>query len=700
VSLRILEVLKFSWLLILLAAPLLAQERPLVIGEGDFTIQMDKGANIERIALGGNVVDLPVPYTYFELDGEDAQAAQVQGGKTPEFRLTSAKSAGILNVAFDKDVRFRFQPAQKGAVEKVGVVLRFPADTVFHLAEYQNVGRMLDKDMPIGQRYRTTLRYNFFVAEYKGMFVRLRADDRQWLSRADVEIARHPQMFTVTFSWNADTELRVGAFHSLDEVVADHEAWMQREVGMKTWADKPHTPAWLHDIKLIITLDMLRPNWEITNDFEDLLNLAKELRKIRNPREVLFYIPGWQGAYDSSHPTYRPNPLLGGDAKFREALDYLHQNGFRVMIHSTGWGIDPYHPEIDQLEKLALRDEKGEAYGWQMNERGNPPKTSLHFTTPEVPLHAPARARIFSFTTDAVPAECEANFTIGGIKAAKARVRMALGRRTVSTPPNWFKSHREYPFPYPLALHPGKNEIQVSVSGADDIDWSGAWYKIRYTFVPRSPYTSWTWPILMADMNNPEYIRIFTQNLKSVVEQFHIDAVHVDATSFFQRITGDVAPRRGRALCLALREALPPYVALASEWFQTYEEMNFWHITQNARESLKDYEGISQCPCEQSGLIPTKGVAKSQAWLDKVSPVCNFSRKYILVYPHLCAANAFVPVGKVCNIFPPRQMPPDKEEEWDVLRRAKELNFTPGLRVNYHRFGLDEDSRKAIMELP
>jgi hypothetical protein len=88
--------------------------------------------------------------------------------------------------------------------------------------------------------------------------------------------------------------------------------------------------------------------------------------------------------------------------------------------------------------------------------------------------------------------------------------------------------------------------------------------------------------------------------------------------------------------------------------------------------------------------------------MDKASPVCRFARKYILPYPHLCAATAFVPVGTVCNVSPPILYPPTvrrKEDQWRVLRDAKRLDYVPSLRVNYRKYGLDEDTKKAIREL-
>ena len=79
--------------------------------------------------------------------------------------------------------------------------------------------------------------------------------------------------------------------------------------------------------------------------------------------------------------------------------------------------------------------------------------------------------------------------------------------------------------------------------------------------------------------------------------------------------------------------------------------------------------------------------------------MCDFARDYIRTYPHLCAVNAFVPVGKVCNTFPPRLMPMRIEEQWRVLRDAKRLGYIPTMRVNFREYGLDGETVKAIEEL-
>ena len=601
----------------------------------------------------------------------------------------------------DREVRFRITADEKNNVKEAGLVITFPITAVFHLAEYLHIGRQLDTDMPVGESYTALLQYNFLLVQLNGMWIRLRTGEAKWFKKAHCHIARHPEMFTMTFTWPAETDVGLAVFSSFDEAMENYDKWLETEIGVRKLTGTGRGPAWVNDIKLVITVDMMRSNWEIAHDFSDLLNLAGEIKEIGNPKAILFYIPGWQGAYDSNHPTYKPHPDLGGDGKFRELTDYLRQNGFRLMIHTTGWGIDPYHPDIDTLLGLAVKKD-GQFQGWQLDHTAGP-HASLKFRTPKISLRASATKGDFSFRINPVPERCEAYMTLGGVKTREARIRLTVGRRTISTPANWFASHDKYDFPFPLALQPGENSGRVSTTGDSEVDWSRSWYRIRYCFVPETPYTTESCPILMGDMSNPEYIRIYTDNVRSVVQQYNIDAVHVDATHF------DGAEE----MLLRLKEKLPG-VAIACEGSETFQALGYWTFWQGGRQqSLTDYTEVARgerlgtqelfvdfCTCGDRGPSSSQTAAAGQyAWLDKTSPVCGFVREYIIPYPHLCSADAFVPVGKVCNRFPPRLMPPDNEVLWKVLRDAKRLDYVPGLRVNYRQYGLDAETKKAIKSL-
>jgi len=168
------------------------------------------------------------------------------------------------------------------------------------------------------------------------------------------------------------------------------------------------------------------------------------------------------------------------------------------------------------------------------------------------------------------------------------------------------------------------------------------------------------------------------------VTEYGIDAVHVDATAY-------------GGLLRRLREKLPDTV-MCGEWFQTLTGMDFLVFQHNCAQTLSKYDAMQKWTAEQMA-VPLQSLDEEFAWMDKASPVCRFAKEYVYTYPHLCAANAFVPVGKVCSTWPDRQMPCHKEELWDVLRDYKRLDYFPGLRVNYRDYGLDEDTRQAIQEL-
>jgi hypothetical protein len=627
--------------------------------------------------------------THFELNGEPAEASLLDDGKG--FRLETAGTAGklsaTLSLSSDREIRLHLDREGVSEVERAGMVLSFPEEAEFHLAEYRNTGRLLDRSMPIGESYETKLIFNFLVVRYKGMWIRFRADHNR-LGSAEIQLFRHPSLFTLTFSWDPAEDAAMAVFASLEEAMADYRNLMEERFGIRKVRDQGKLPQWIRNVKLILTVDMLRSNWEISHDYEDLRKLSKELRKAGCPEDTLIYIPGWHGAYDSTHPTYRPHLKLGGEEGFRKMLQQVHDDGFHVMIHTTGWGIDPYHPDIDDLVKLVERDEDGDLRGWQIGMKGNPPKCSLKYFTPGISLGAGGTASEFQIDTPPIPARCEALIAVGGLSGASGRVSLGADLRSITTPEGWFRSHDEFAFAFPLLLMPGPNTLKVQYQGEGTPDWGKAWYRIRFCFVPRSPYSSWTWPILRADTSNSEYIRIYVESVKRAVQDFGIDAVHVDATTF-------TYPRDNRKLLRALHEALPG-VPINSEGYHTFEELGFWTFTQNACQSLL---GGKAGPREQGSLAVSEGLEEMHAWLDKPSPVCRFSRDYTRMYPHLCAANGFVPIGKVCNTFPKRQIPRRKEELWKVLRNANRLGYVPGLRVNYRDYGLDKDTVKAIREI-
>lgn len=661
-----------------------------------FSLDFDANGNIPWLQFSGKEIRLSYGYTVYEIDGVETIATYLPGETGLAYRLETKKlakesSTGKLVVIPGPEVKFHFEVDQPSEAKRVGLSFFLPESANIHLAEYRSTGHLVDRDMPNGETYTCKLCYNFLLVDLDETWLRLRAD-ANFFNSAEATIVRRPQSFNLIFTWPNDADASLALFPSKEAALQDFQTIVDRDFGSRKMRDPGRNEeSWVHNTKVVITADMIRPNREITHDYEDVRNLVHDLKDAGCPADTLFYLPGWQGPYDALYPSYWPSLELGGEEGFRRMVDAMHDSGYRVMIHTNGWGIDPYHPEIDQLEKYILRYEDGGFIGWQTDGRWLPPSRSVKITSAHISLSRPDNSRRFLFQTIPIPDLSETLLTIGGVMARDGRIRLTANKRSITSPAGWFNDHDCYDYPFPLLLWPGVNKIEVEVIGEGEVDWSGAWYCCRDAFTAENLYASWSWPILWADTQHPEFIDLFVNNVCKMAREFSVDAVHIDATWPNQPHMSPPCPE----ILQRIQQEIPG-VVLSSEALMSFSEMSMWSFSQNATLGLIDPR---RRPKEQGSLPLATGAEELYAWLDKPSPVCAFAQDYFYNYPHLVAANGFVPVGKISNLYSPRKIPLTSDEQWKVWRDAQRLNYIPGLRVNYREFGLDEETRAAIAEL-
>jgi len=140
-------------------------------------------------------------------------------------------------------------------------------------------------------------------------------------------------------------------------------------------------------------------------------------------------------------------------------------------------------------------------------------------------------------------------------------------------------------------------------------------------------------------------------------------------------------------------------IPIGAEGCASLNALGYWTFSQCAKQSLLAYLDVMRGTCQQGGLADKSAIEELYGWLNKPSPVNDFVKDYIHIYAHLCAADAFVPIGKVCNTYPTRFSPRCPTELWRVQRDAHKLNYIPTLRLNYRKYGLDEETKKAIKEI-
>jgi hypothetical protein len=585
-----------------------------------------------------------------------------------------------------------------------------PERAVIHLPCSWNAGTRIDRDMPAGESYRAGL--NFFGLlwlAYPLVLVDLGPDG--WLeiaARAPLEavgtdrggggllehvtprrpsaaVRRTGDGFLLCFEWAAEDPLTVQYWPTMDAAVASHHAWLRQTYGLRSLAEQVaagDVPAWVLEIPIVFTFDLWRPHGEVAHTYTHLRDLARELKELGVPPGALFYLPGWCAPYDRGYPDYVPAPELGGRAGFREAIDALHDGGYRAMVHTLAWGADPYRPGFDRLAHLAVRAQPhhprdrlcGPYVGWP----GGAPARPLDFRTGREPLRnvRPA-AGGWSFETVPLPQTCQAVLTLGGLPwVGDGIIRLTLNGRTLVTLPQWFRHHDRYRFPFPFLFRQGVNVVQVECFGCPANaggeegtlpDLHGGWYAVADAV----QFTgAWTAPIVGMDVDSPQWHDAYLAQLAPTVEEFGIDAVHVDASLLWR---WDEA-----GFFAAVRRRLPRIVF--STEVVTAAGMRFFTLG-------------------QGGQIA--GEEPQAAWASKPSDLpWRLTGKYMRLYQHLCAPRGFVPAGSSCNIRPVARALPEGEAGrlWAQLERGRERHVLYNLRVNYRDYGLDDGTRRFLLE--
>jgi len=157
------------------------------------------------ITRGPAKVDLPYAPAQSGLDGADcaAEAAWENGSFTA--RLTGRRAAGVARITSDREVHVQVtvdgekQEAARG-IKRASLSFSLAADAGIHLAEFQNVGRLINASMLVGEWFTCRLYFNRAVIEAGGLALRAWSDHRD-TGQLEVEIQRHPDSFTVTFTW-------------------------------------------------------------------------------------------------------------------------------------------------------------------------------------------------------------------------------------------------------------------------------------------------------------------------------------------------------------------------------------------------------------------------------------------------------------------------------------------------------------------
>ncbi|MBT5875101.1 MAG: hypothetical protein HOH43_16905 [Candidatus Latescibacteria bacterium] len=105
---------------------------------------------------------------------------------------------------------------------------------------------------------------------------------------------------------------------------------LERDIGLQAWSDRPDVPCWFRQISLVLNMHCEGWSGYVFNTFERQLQILKWIAERIDGRQVLLYLPGWDGRYYWNYPIYEPSEACGGAAALHRLVDGAHKLGMHV----------------------------------------------------------------------------------------------------------------------------------------------------------------------------------------------------------------------------------------------------------------------------------------------------------------------------------------------------------------------------------
>jgi hypothetical protein len=125
--------------------------------------------------------------------------------------------------------------------------------------------------------------------------------------------------------------VKLGFTDDLAPLYEKHAEYLRERYSYVPFEKRKDVPEWFKDVSLVVTLQMEGFTGHLFHTYESALTDAKKIGEKIDGRNVLFYLPGWEGRYYRDYGHYDAENRLGGKAKLIELVKGIHAMGSHVM---------------------------------------------------------------------------------------------------------------------------------------------------------------------------------------------------------------------------------------------------------------------------------------------------------------------------------------------------------------------------------
>jgi len=156
---------------------------------------------------------------------------------------------------------------------------------------------------------------------------------------------------------------RTGRTGSAEDAFRQHFEHVEQAFGIPAWEKRQDVPEWFRDIALVVSIHGMHWTGYVFNDFAKAAQILEWVATQIPAKNVMVFLPAWDGRYYWEYPIYKVSQRLGGDDGFRALIQKGHSLGFRFLPMFGMNGANDKLADFSKFADATTADVDGNSFG-------------------------------------------------------------------------------------------------------------------------------------------------------------------------------------------------------------------------------------------------------------------------------------------------------------------------------------------------
>lgn len=140
----------------------------------------------------------------------------------------------------------------------------------------------------------------------------------------------------------------VGNVSKIEEIYEKQRMFIEEKYHLTKWQDRSDVPDWAKKISLILSMHGMHWSGYIFNNYKQMEEKLLWFAQHINPKDVLVYIPGFDGRYYYKYADYTPDARMGGKEGLKHLVKVAHELGYHLMPMFMINGANPKNEGFEE----------------------------------------------------------------------------------------------------------------------------------------------------------------------------------------------------------------------------------------------------------------------------------------------------------------------------------------------------------------